>query len=199
MIRKERELEAKVKKPAEAERYRLEKLAEAERTQLIMQAEAEAEAVRVKGEAEAYAIEAKARADAEQMAKKAEAFKQYQEVAMVDMLLEKLPEMAEEITKPMTSVNKITMVSSGTGDVGAAKITGEVLEIMNKMPDTVEKLTGISISQSDLRLAKLHCDAHASSTHMSQTDLQPLLATPVKRAWSDCTKDLDSIPVKSLL
>ncbi|ETE62209.1 Flotillin-1, partial [Ophiophagus hannah] len=136
MIRKERALEAQVKKPAEAERYRLEKLAEAERTQLIMQAEAEAEAIRVKGEAQAYAVEAKARADAEQMSKKAEAFKQYQEVAMVDMLLEKLPE--------------ITMVSSGNGDVGAAKMTGEVLEIMNKLPDTVEKLTGVSISQVSL-------------------------------------------------
>lgn len=31
ITRKEKELEAKVKKPAEAERYRLEKLAEAER------------------------------------------------------------------------------------------------------------------------------------------------------------------------
>ncbi|XP_028575613.1 flotillin-1 isoform X1 [Podarcis muralis] len=147
MIRKERELEAKVKKPAEAERFRLEKLAEAERTQLIMQAEAEAEAIRVKGEAEAFAIEAKARADAQQMSKKAEAFQQYQEVAMVDMLLEKIPEMADEISKPLTSVKKITMVSSGPGDMGAAKITGEVLEIMSRLPDTVEKLTGVSISQ----------------------------------------------------
>ncbi|XP_053144081.1 flotillin-1 isoform X3 [Hemicordylus capensis] len=147
IVRKEHELEAKVKKPAEAERYRLETLAEAERTQLIMQAEAEAESARLNGEARAYAIEAKARADAEQMAKKAEAFQQYQEAAMVDMLLEKLPEVAEEISKPLTSVKKITMVSSGTGDVGAAKMTGEVLEIMNKLPDTIEKLTGISISQ----------------------------------------------------
>lgn len=32
IIRKERELEAKVKKPAEAEKYRLEKLAEAQRS-----------------------------------------------------------------------------------------------------------------------------------------------------------------------
>lgn len=48
----------------------------------------------MKGEAEAYAIEAKARADAEQMAKKAEAFQQYQDAAMVDMLLEKIPEVS---------------------------------------------------------------------------------------------------------
>ncbi|XP_029769632.1 flotillin-1-like [Terrapene carolina triunguis] len=147
IIRKEHELEATIKKPAEAERYRLEKLAEAQRSQHLMQAEAEAESLRVKGEAQAFAIEAKARADAEQMAKKAEAFQQYQDAAMVDMLLEKLPQVAEEISKPLSAVKKITMVSSGSEGVGAAKMTGEVLEIMSKLPDTVEKLTGISISQ----------------------------------------------------
>jgi flotillin len=36
-------------------------------------------------------VEAKGRAEAEQMAKKAEAFQQYKEGAMVDMLLEQLP------------------------------------------------------------------------------------------------------------
>ncbi|KYO29919.1 flotillin-1 [Alligator mississippiensis] len=147
IIRRERELEATIKKPAEAERYRLEKLAEAERSQLIMQAEAEAESVRVKGEARAFAIEAKARADAEQVAKKAEAFRQYSDAAMADMLLQRLPEVAEEISRPLSSVQRVTLVSSGDGAVGAAKLTGEVLGILDKLPDTVEKLTGISISQ----------------------------------------------------
>lgn len=45
----------------------------------------------MKGEAEAFALEAKGRAEAEQMSKKADAFKQYKDGAMVDMLLEKLP------------------------------------------------------------------------------------------------------------
>ena len=47
--------------------------------------------LQMKGEAEAFAIEAKAKAEAEQMAKKADAWKEYQEAAMVDMLLETLP------------------------------------------------------------------------------------------------------------
>ncbi|MBN3322102.1 FLOT1 protein, partial [Atractosteus spatula] len=147
IVRKERELEATVKKPAEAEKYRLVKLAEAERLQLIMQAEAEAESIRIKGEAEAFAVEAKGRAEAEQMAKKADAFKQYKEGAMVDMLLEKLPLMAEEITKPLSETQKITMVSSGGGDVGASKLTGEVLDIMTRLPETIERLTGVNIVQ----------------------------------------------------
>ncbi|XP_073497869.1 flotillin-1 isoform X1 [Phyllobates terribilis] len=155
IIRKEKELEAKVKKPAEAERYRLEKIAEAERMKLITEAEAEAESIRVKGEAQAYAVEVRARADAEQMAKKAEAFQQYQEAAIVDMLLEKLPEVVEEISKPLTEVKKIKMVSSGGSEVGAAKITGEVLDILSRLPDTVEKLTGINISQNLQQSGKL--------------------------------------------
>ncbi|KAK1151669.1 flotillin-1 isoform X1 [Acipenser oxyrinchus oxyrinchus] len=147
ITRKDRELDAKVKKPADAERFRLERLAEAERLQLIMQAEAEAESIRIKGEAEAFAVEVKARAEAEQMSKKAEAFKQYKEAAMVDMLLEKLPLIAEEISKPLSEAKKVTMVSSGNGDVGAAKLTGEVLDIMKRLPEAMEKLTGVSITQ----------------------------------------------------
>ena len=45
----------------------------------------------MKGEAQAFAIEAKAKAEAEQMAKKADAWKEYQEAAMIDMLLDTLP------------------------------------------------------------------------------------------------------------
>nr|KAF6505190.1 flotillin 1 [Rousettus aegyptiacus] len=88
-----------------------------------------------------------AEAEAEQMAKKAEAFQLYQEAAQLDMLLEKLPQVAEEISGPLTSANKITMVSSGSGAVGAAKVTGEVLDILSRLPESVERLTGISISQ----------------------------------------------------
>ncbi|XP_011800457.1 PREDICTED: flotillin-1 [Colobus angolensis palliatus] len=147
IARREKELEARVRKPAEAERYKLERLAEAEKSQLIMQAEAEAESVRMRGEAEAFAIGARARAEAEQMAKKAEAFQLYQEAAQLDMLLEKLPQVAEEISGPLTSANKITLVSSGSGTMGAAKVTGEVLDILTRLPESVERLTGVSISQ----------------------------------------------------
>ena len=42
-------MDAQVRKPAEAEKYRLEKLAEANRMRIVMEAEAEAEAIRVRG------------------------------------------------------------------------------------------------------------------------------------------------------
>lgn len=51
--------------------------------------------IKIRGEAEAFAIAAKAKAEAEQMAKKAEAWREYREAAMVDMLLETLPKVIQ--------------------------------------------------------------------------------------------------------
>lgn len=47
--------------------------------------------IKIRGEAEAFAIEAKAKAEAVQMAQKAEAWREYREAAMVEMLLDTLP------------------------------------------------------------------------------------------------------------
>ena len=38
------------------------------------------------------------------------------------------------------------MVTSN-GETGAAKLTGEVLEIMTKMPELVKSLTGVDVSK----------------------------------------------------
>jgi hypothetical protein len=62
-------LDSLVKKPAEAEKYRLEKIAQANRLVRVLEAEAEAEAETLRGEAKAFAIEARAKAEAEEMAK----------------------------------------------------------------------------------------------------------------------------------
>ncbi|XP_068146464.1 flotillin-1 isoform X1 [Drosophila tropicalis] len=146
--RREQELEATVRRPAEAEKYRLEKLAEANKLRVVMEAEAEAESIKIRGEAEAFAIAAKAKAEAEQMAQKAEAYREYREAAMVEMLLETLPKVAAEVAAPLSQAKKITMVSSGQGDVGAAKLTGEVLQIVNKVPELVKNITGVDIARS---------------------------------------------------
>jgi len=148
IVRREKELEATIRKPAEAEKYRLEKLAEANKNRIIYEAQAAASAVEMKGEAQAFAIEAKAKAEAEQMARKAAAWKQYEDAAVVDMMLEMLPKIAAEIAAPLGQARKVTMVSMGKGEVGAAKLTGEVLEIMERLPKVVEGMTGVNISKA---------------------------------------------------
>lgn len=148
IARREKELEATVRRPAEAEKFRLEKIAEANKFRVVLEAEAEAESIKIRGEAEAFAIAAKAKAEAEQMSKKAEAWREYREAAMVEMLLDTLPKVAAEVAAPLSQAKKITMVSTGTGEVGAAKLTGEVLQIVNKVPELVKSITGVDISRS---------------------------------------------------
>jgi len=80
------------------------------------------------------------------MSAKAAAFKEYREAAMVDMMLKVLPQVAAEISGPISQANKITMVSTGEGQIGAGKMTEEVLDIMGSLPDTVKKMTGVDIS-----------------------------------------------------
>ncbi|XP_029346993.1 flotillin-1 isoform X2 [Acyrthosiphon pisum] len=144
--RRERELEATVRRPAEAEKFRLEKLAQANRTRIILEAEAEAETLRLKGEAESFAIQAKAKADAEQAMKKAEAWKEYKKAAIINMVLEALPKLAAEVAAPFENTKKVTMVASGDGDVGAVRLTNEIIQIVNKVPEMVTTLTGVKIN-----------------------------------------------------
>lgn len=53
--------------------------------------------------------------------------------------------MAAEVAAPLSQAKKVTMVSSGNGEVGAAKLTGEVLTIVAKVPEMVKHLTGVDI------------------------------------------------------
>ena len=144
--RRERELDSTIRRPAEADKFRLEKLAEANKNKVIMESEAEAESEILRGEAEAFAIEARAKAEAEKMAKKADAWKEYKDAAMLDMMLESMPKVAAEIAAPLSQAKKISMVSDGTGEIGASKLTGEVLQIMQSVPNLVKNMTGVDIT-----------------------------------------------------
>jgi flotillin len=169
--RKQRELEANVQKPADAERYRVETLANARKFQLETEAAgtaaaskatgfanadvakatgvAEAEANKAKGLAEAAIIEAQGRATAEAMRVKAESFKQYNEAAVVEMIVRILPEVAGKISEPLSKTEKMIIINSGNGanGGGASKLTGDVTQIVAQLPPVIESLTGIKLEK----------------------------------------------------
>ena len=87
----------------------------------------------------AIAIEEIAKAEAEEkMAKQADAWKDYGKAAMVAMMLKTIPQVLGEITRPLSwgQLSKITMISDDKGDVGASKLTDEIIKIM-KCSNTV--------------------------------------------------------------
>ena len=55
-------------------------------------------------------------------------------------------QIAAEIAAPLSQAKKISMVSDGSGEIGAAKLTGEVLQIMQSVPGLVKNLTGVDIT-----------------------------------------------------
>lgn len=158
-LRKERELEATVKKQAEADKFKQVQIADSIKYKEIADAEARARAIELEGKAKADAlrlqgmaevdiIREKGKAEAEAMMKKAEAFKQYNEAAMAQMIVEKLPEIAKAISEPLSKTEKIVIVDNGSGkegNKGAAKVTGYVGDIISQLPDTVEALIGVNI------------------------------------------------------
>lgn len=152
-LRKQQELEATVRKPAEAEKFKTEVEAEAERIRKQKEAEgisysikmegaAKAEAIKAAGLAEAEVIRAKGEAEAAAMAKKAEAYKQFNNAAMAQMIIEKFPEIASAIAQPLSKTEKIVMI----GDSGASKLTKDVTNIIAQLPETVKGLTGIDLT-----------------------------------------------------
>src|SRR6266480_4899346 len=167
---KQRELEATVQKPADAERYKVETLANARKFQLETEAEgtasaakakgfasadvakatgiAEAEANKARGLAEAAIIEAQGKATAEAMRMKADSFKQYNEAAVIEMIVRVLPDVAGKISEPLAKTEKIVIINSGNGaGGGASKLTGDVTQIMAQLPPVIESLTGIKFEK----------------------------------------------------
>ncbi|XP_068230892.1 flotillin-1-like [Palaemon carinicauda] len=146
--RRKKHLEATVMQIADAEKYRLETISAAQRQQTVLEAEAKAEANRLKGEAEAFAIEQRAKAEAIKMTNKAEAWKEYEQAAVLDMYLQMLPKMVAEIGSSLSNTKSIKMVSSGDSEVGALKLTNEVMGIASSVPNMVKNMTGIDIQQA---------------------------------------------------
>ncbi len=84
------------------------------------------------------------------MVKKAEAYKQYNDAAVTQMIIEKLPEIAASISEPLTKTEKIVIIDSGKNGEGsgASKVSGYVTDIITQIPETIEALTGINLTDS---------------------------------------------------
>lgn len=165
----EKELIAKVEKPADAEKTKMAIYADAKKIQAIKEAEAEAEkirieaiakaeakkieaqaeaeAIRAKGQAEAEAIKAKGIAEAEAKDRLADAMSKYGEAAIAEMLISSLPQIMEQVAKPMSNIDKITVIDTGDGKGGASSIAKTVTNVVGSGFEVLKDLTGLDVSE----------------------------------------------------
>lgn len=136
----ERRLDADIRKKADADKYAAEKKAEAELYARKQEAEAKrfeqeqiAEGIKAVGAAEAEAIKAKALAEAEGIDRKAEAMKKYGEAAVVEMIMNALPEIAKNVATPLSNVDSITMYGEGNSTKLIEDIVSSTTQVSNGM------------------------------------------------------------------
>lgn len=171
ILRREKQYDSEVKKKADADRYAVEQAAIAEKAKQIASADAnqyriesqakadaekvrvdglaKAEAQRAQGESEADVIRLKGLAEAEAKRKIAEAFEQYGQAAILDMVIRMLPEYAKEIASPLGNIDKITVVDTGGNgkDGGANKVTGYATDLMASLQETLKASSGIDVKE----------------------------------------------------
>jgi flotillin len=132
----------------EGERARRAALAEAAAIEGAKQGEAEqrrrtaiAEAVEREGAAEASAIQARGAAEAEAMRAKADSFDRYGEAAVLDLLVRVLPQVVQAASAPLSSVDKMTVISTD----GAASLTRSVAANVAQGLQLGTDLTGVDL------------------------------------------------------
>ncbi|CAM5180499.1 Flotillin OS=Ureibacillus acetophenoni OX=614649 GN=SAMN05877842_103218 PE=3 SV=1 [Ureibacillus acetophenoni] len=170
ILRRERQYDSEVKKKADADRYAIEQNAAAQKMKELAQADAEkyriearakaeaekirldglakADAERAQGETEAEIIRLKGLAEAEAKRKIAEAFEQYGQAAVLDMLVRMLPQYAKEIASPLSNIDKITVVDTGNGEGGGAnRVTSYATNLMSTLQETLKASSGIDVKE----------------------------------------------------
>jgi flotillin len=189
----ERQLDSQVRKPADAERYKVEQEAEARRTSAVADADARrqatiaaaqaqakearvtgegeklrraalaeaeaieglrrgeaerarraaiAEAVRLEGEAQASATREMGLAEAEAMDKRAAAFAAYNEAAVLQMLIEALPNVAREVSAPLGSIDQLTVISTEGASALPRQVAGNLAQTLQVIRD----MTGVDLA-----------------------------------------------------
>jgi len=170
-IRREKELLATVIKPAEAERQATVLRAEGQKQAAIIKAEAtqkeleyegageaakierigraEAAKVLAVGEAEAEVVKKKLLAEAEGLQRKAEAWKQFNEAAVINMVVDKMPELAQAFATQLAGIDKINIIEMGNGNGagGIGRVMSTVGGGMSAMLAMLKDQFGIDVAR----------------------------------------------------
>lgn len=148
----QRKLDAEVRKQADADLYRRQKEAEAKKYEAERAAEAakfakqqEAEGIEMVGKAEAEATRQKGLAEAEAMKQKAEAYKQYNDAAVAEMLIKVLPDIAKSVAQPLSSIDKVSIIGGDAS--GVSGVSGNVPVLMAQTMQMVKEATGIDMGE----------------------------------------------------
>jgi flotillin len=139
--RKEKELLSSTVKPAAAQAQAVIAKAEGDKRAKIASAEADAETTRLEGGAEAQIVLTKGEAEAKALAMRADAYKQFNEAAIIQTVLAALPEIVRAAAEPMGHIDSLTVMSAD----GASDIVKNATRAMIESTTAIKGLTGLDV------------------------------------------------------
>jgi flotillin len=139
--RKEKELLSSTVKPAAAEAQAVIARAEGDKRARIASAEADAETTRLEGGAEAQIVLTKGEAEAKALAMRADAYKQFNEAAIIQTVLAALPDIVRAAAEPMSHIDSLTVMSAD----GASDIVRNATRAMVESTTAIKGLTGLDV------------------------------------------------------
>jgi flotillin len=139
--RTEKELLSSTVKPAAAEAQAVIARAEGAKRARIASAEADAETTRLEGGAEAQIVLTKGEAEAKALAMRAEAYKQFNEAAIIQTVLSALPDIVRAASEPMGHINSLTVMSAD----GASDLVKNATRAVVESSTAIKGLTGLDV------------------------------------------------------
>ncbi len=106
-------------------------------------AEATAKQTTLEGNAEAGIVLSKGEAEAKALALRAEAYRQFNEAAIIQTVLSMLPDIVRAAAEPMSHIDQLTVLSND----GASDMVKNVTRTVTEAGATVKGLTGIDIPE----------------------------------------------------
>jgi len=139
--RKEKELLSTTVKPAAADAQAVIARAEGAKRARIASAEADAETTRLEGGAEAQIVLTKGEAEAKALAMRADAYKQFNEAAIIQTVLAALPDIVRAAAEPMGHIDSLTVMSAD----GASDIVKNATRAVIESTTAIKGLTGLDV------------------------------------------------------
>jgi flotillin len=114
---------------------------EAQARVVEVNARAEAQRVQLEGNAEAEIILNKGESEAKALLLRAEAFKQFNEAAVIQTVLGMLPDIVRAAAEPMSQIDNLTVLSND----GASELVRNTTRTVTEASATVKGLTGLDV------------------------------------------------------
>ncbi|CAN5141074.1 hypothetical protein BH24CHL7_BH24CHL7_00430 [soil metagenome] len=114
---------------------------EAQARVVEVNARAEAQRVQLEGNAEAEVILTKGESEAKALLLRAEAFKQFNEAAVIQTVLGMLPDIVRAAAEPMSQIDNLTVLSND----GASELVRNTTRTVTEASATVKGLTGLDV------------------------------------------------------